>query len=247
MNFSGIPNQSLLGKILRLPLRLLPANLIVPILQGKLRGQKWITGSSNHGCWLGSYELDKRLLIEQTIQEGKVFIDLGAHVGFYTLLASKLVGEHGKVFAFEPVPSNLQYLRRHLQINQVDNVKVLAIAVSDSNGSANFEPSKGSSQGYLSNQGGLMVETASLDRLIADGILPNPDYIKMDVEGAEASILSGAKSMLAEVHPTIFLATHGEEVKEQCLTILRSLNYQLTAIGGSNLEKADEILATYSS
>jgi FkbM family methyltransferase len=234
----------LLGKILRLPLKLIPANMVLPILQGKLRGQKWIVGSSNHGCWLGSYEHDKRSLLEQTIKEGKVCFDLGANVGFYTLLTSKLVGTQGKVFAFEPLPRNLEYLRQHLQINRVNNVQVMAIAVSDRVGITNFDPSVNSSEGHISEQGTLVFETSSLDRLIADGVLPNPDYIKMDVEGAEAKILLGAMSTLAACHPTIFLATHGEAVKAECIALLRSLNYQLTAIGGLSLEESDEILAS---
>ena len=99
MNFSAIPFKTLYGKILRLPLRLIPKNMKLPILQGKLRGEKWIVGSSNHGCWLGSYEYKQRILFEKTIIRGSVIFDIGAHVGFYTLLASKLVGPKGKVFA----------------------------------------------------------------------------------------------------------------------------------------------------
>ncbi len=56
MNLSGISDKSLFGKILRLPLRIIPAQTVMPIIQGKLKGKKWIVGASNHGCWLGSYE-----------------------------------------------------------------------------------------------------------------------------------------------------------------------------------------------
>lgn len=60
MNFSGISDQGLVGRILRAPLRLVPSRATVPILQGRLRGKKWIVGSSTHGCWLGSYEWEKQ-------------------------------------------------------------------------------------------------------------------------------------------------------------------------------------------
>jgi hypothetical protein len=60
MNFSGISSKSILGKALRFPLKLIPSSARVPIIQGPLRGKLWIVGSSNHGCWLGSYENGKR-------------------------------------------------------------------------------------------------------------------------------------------------------------------------------------------
>src|SRR5512139_3781902 len=97
MNFSGISNHSVVGKALRFPLRLIPDDATLPILQGRLRGKRWISGSCNHGCWLGSYEYHKRVLFERTITPGSVVFDLGAHVGFYTLLASVLVGHAGRV------------------------------------------------------------------------------------------------------------------------------------------------------
>src|SRR5215471_5126199 len=106
MDFSSISKDSVRGKLLRLPLRLMPRDVRVPILQGQLKGKWWIAGSNSHGCWLGSYEFDKRRLFEQTIKPGATVFDIGANVGFYTLLSSVLVGSGGKVYTFEPVPSN---------------------------------------------------------------------------------------------------------------------------------------------
>jgi FkbM family methyltransferase len=179
INLSGITRSSLVGKLLRLPLRLLPRNLTVPILQGPLRGTKWISGSSTHGCWLGSYEFDKQRLLTKTIRSGTVFLDIGANVGFYTLLASVLVGEDGQVFAFEPLPKNIDYLDRHLKINAIRNVKVFRAAVSDQTGTAFFEEVESASEGRLSEKGKLTVELLSLDDLYFKGLLPLPDYMKL--------------------------------------------------------------------
>ena len=96
LKISKIPINSSIGKLLRFLLNLIPRDYEVPILQGKLKGQKWIVGSSNHGCWLGSYEYEKRLRFEGEVQKDSVVYDIGANVGFYTLLASKLVGGNGK-------------------------------------------------------------------------------------------------------------------------------------------------------
>src|SRR5579862_7724955 len=107
-NLSGISRKSWLGKLLRAPLRLIPRSAVLPILQGPLRGKKWVVGSGNHGCWLGSYEHDKQSLFQKTVRTGDIVYDVGANAGFYSLLASVLVGEKGQVYAFEPLPANLR-------------------------------------------------------------------------------------------------------------------------------------------
>lgn len=245
MNLSAISDKSLLGKVLRFPLRLIPPQTVLPIMQGRLKGKKWIVGSTNHGCWLGSYEYVKRILFERTVRENSVVLDVGAHVGFYTLLASVLVGPRGKVFAFEPFPANLVYLKEHLRLNRIDNVIVVEAAVADECGKVFFDEGPSSSMGRISQNGRLQVETVAIDELVAKRELPAPDHIKIDIEGAEALALLGAKSTLAQFHPTIFLATHGSSIHQECCRLLHSLDYKLQPIDGMNLESSSEILAIY--
>lgn len=245
MNLFGISNKSLFGKLLRLPLRLIPPHTVVPILQGRLRGKKWIVGSSLHSFWLGTFEYDKRIVFEQTVKENSVVFDIGAHVGYYTLLSSELVGSGGKVFAFEPLPANLTYLREHLRLNNVENVTVLEAAVSGKGGTAFFEDAPSSTMGHLSPTGRLQVKTIALDELVASGELPPPDSIKMDIEGGEAAALSGAQSVLKQHHPAIFLATHGSSVHHECCRLLYSLDYELQPLDGNNIQSCSEILAVY--
>src|ERR1700748_2608728 len=90
MNLSGISNESLVGRALRSPFRLIPAAATVPILQGPLRGRGGIVGSATHGCWLGSYEFETQRAFGRLVNGGDVVYDLGANVGFYTLLAAQL-------------------------------------------------------------------------------------------------------------------------------------------------------------
>ena len=139
MNFSKIPYRSFVGRFLRLPLRLLPKGLAIPIVQGSLRGKRWIVGSSNHGCWLGSYETGIQRVFEKWVKPGMTVYDLGAHVGYYTLLASTLVGDGGVVAAFEPLARNQQLPQRHLRINRCANVKIFCAAVSDHEGTASLQ------------------------------------------------------------------------------------------------------------
>ena len=243
MNFSGISNRSLAGKALRLPLRLLPPTLVLPILQGKLRGRKWMTGSSNHGCWLGSYEYRERKAFEACVRAGRVVFDVGANVGYYTLLASVLVGPQGRVFAFEPVPSNLRLLKAHLRLNRTENVEVVKAAVAEHAGYGHFASGNNLSTGHLAAHGGFAVRIVWLDDLVRRGELPPPDYMKIDVEGAELEVLRGSESILTDHHPVLFLATHSRQLRAECCAFLRHAGYTLESLSKVGLEQANEVRA----
>ena len=241
MNFSSISIHSVCGKLLRFPLKFIPPNMKIFILQGKLRGKKWIIGSGVHGYWLGSYEYKKRILFERTIKPGSIVFDIGAHVGFYTLLASESVGSSGKVFAF---PRNIFYLSKHLEMNHITNVIIVEVAVFDSNGEVFFEEFTSDSQGHISKKGKLKVKTLSLDEEILQKKMPLPNYIKIDAEGAELEILAGAKLILSKYKPTLFLSTHGDEIHKKCCAFLYSRGYHLYPLDQNRLEAANEILAS---
>lgn len=243
MNFSGISGQTLVGRLLRYPLKLIPEQMKIPILQGRLKGKKWIAGSSTHGCWLGSYEYEQRLLFEQLVTEGSVVFDVGAHVGFYTLLAATLAGPRGRVYAFEPLSANIHYLKAHLRLNRITNVTVIEKAVSDGAGTAAFVEGPSSAMGHFAAQGGMVVPTVSLDDLFLRGEIPAPDFIKIDVENAVWLALKGAENLLRRARPTIFLSTDVYDLHRWCCEFLESLGYQLRPIGAHSLEQAEEILA----
>src|SRR5687767_10694214 len=128
MNFKRMTGTSV-GRPVLWVLRRLPDSWALPILQGAFRGKRWIIGSSNHSCWLGVYEYDKRRRFEEIVGSGDVVFDLGAHAGYYSLLASALVGPSGQVIAFEPLPTNIDFLKRHLLINKIGNVELIEAAV----------------------------------------------------------------------------------------------------------------------
>ena len=243
MNFSsGLLNDTPLGKIARLPLSLVPRGAVVRILRGPLRGKRWIVGSAIHRCWLGLYEYEKQKVISREVRPGSVFWDVWANVGFYSLLASKLVGS-GKVFAFEPAPRNLFYLRKHLALNGAANVEVLAAAVSDRNGTSFFEVEETGFMGRLSGEGGITVPTATLDSLVAEGKVLPPDYVKMDIEGAELLALRGATRTFQRFHPVLFLATHGSEMETECRRLLELWGYDCRNMGPKSESDLCEIVA----
>jgi len=247
LNFSAIDRNSLLGRVIRSPLRLIPKEARIPILQGKLRGTRWIVESSNHGCWLGSYERGQQGAFGEWVKDGDVVFDIGAHVGFYTLLGSILVGNRGWVVAFEPVPRNLRYLKKHLQINAISNVEVFELAVSDRRGDALLSTGPSSSMWTIGECGELAVQTARLDELVLDGTIPAPDVIKMDVEGAEFLALTGSSDVIDKYHPTLFLSTHGTELHRKCCNFLEKRGYSLTSMDESPMVDSREVLAVHDS
>jgi FkbM family methyltransferase len=244
MNWTSISNTSLIGKILRLPLRLIPRRMVVPILQGPLRGKKWIVGSGNHGYWLGSYELEKRGLFVKLVPPSGVMYDLGANVGYYTLLCAVLAGPRGRVFAFEPLPRNLEYLRRHLALNRIENATIVEAAVADRSGTVRFEEDASTSKGRIGAGGALEVRSIALDEWTAREARPRPDLLKIDIEGAELLALQGARKILAEKHPIIFLSTHSGKVHKDCLAFLESFGYRIVPVDRRPVERSRDVLAT---
>jgi hypothetical protein len=85
----------------------------------------------------------------------------------------------------------------------------------------------------------------TIDGLLRSGCIPPPDFIKIDVEGAEALVLAGAAEALAAYHPAIFLAIHGNNQRTQCLTHLRHLGYDSHPLKGSSLVDGDEFFAIH--
>jgi len=243
MNFSKINYRSFLGRILRLPLRLIPKGMVLLILQGRLRGKRWIVGAGEHGYWLGSYEFNKRLAFEHEVTPGTVLYDIGANVGYFSLLAAVLVGAKGKVFAFEPFPRNVAFLRKHIALNGLKNIQVIEAAVSNHSGEAAFKLGMSDSMGHLGESGDINVRLVCLDEWLATGKLVPPDFIKIDVEGAEYEVVSGAQQLLSQYRPILFLDTHQREAHHATIALLENLGYQFEVLDGKSLDETREMLA----
>ena len=242
-NFSNISDKSFPGKSLRLILKILPGEVILPILQGKAKGNKWIKGSGVNGYWLGSYESEQQSIMEKNLGPGDVFLDVGSHVGFFTLLGSNLVGKKGRVFSFEPLPRNLDFLRKHVKLNKLDNVNVIPVAVSDEIGLSGFNEGASSETGSIKPDGKLKVRVTTLDALLEDKTIQAPDFIKVDVEGAQKKVLDGAINLLKNFHPSLLIEAKFEDRKDNFYSLLSELGYIVKPLGGKSLEDADNFFA----
>jgi FkbM family methyltransferase len=184
-------------------------------------------------------------LFATLVSPGDTVFDIGANVGFYTLLASVLTGPTGTVVAFEPLPRNVELLQRHLRLNERNNITVMIAAVGNSMGTARFAPHPYSNaMGRIDDGGSVEVPLVSLDGLMESGSIALPSVVKIDVEGAEFDVLQGAAQLVARAQPAILLATHDTKIHLRCCDLLQSWGYQLSAVNDTeSVTQTDEILA----
>ncbi len=144
---------------------------------------------------LGLYEPDVSDLFREILHEGATVLDLGAYIGYYSLLASHLVGATGRVYAFEPDPRSYSYLVRNISASGCLNMVADSRAVADRAGSATFVAEPDGERSYLTGplkgSAPTAVQTVTLDSFFASRGWPSVDLVKMDIEGSEAAALRG--------------------------------------------------------
>ncbi|MDC0170590.1 FkbM family methyltransferase [Candidatus Nitrosopelagicus sp.] len=154
----------------------------------------------------GFHDEEEAMMVKNNIKKDEIVVDLGAHIGYYTLMMAKLVGQDGKVFAFEPEPRNLELLNKNIKINSYKNIEVVPKAVSDideectlfvgqESFGANkiFKPKKTDTQEFEE----IKTRTIRLDDFFEElGFLKKISFIKMDIEGSEVRALQGMKNIL---------------------------------------------------
>lgn len=236
--------------------RMLPRTAY-PVLRGPLRGARFILGAlSGEGggasVYLDSMEPEQTHRFADTLTNGDVFFDIGANVGFYTVLGSKLVGSNGTVVAFEPVLRNLLYLHQHIELNKCKNVTVVSAACSNESSVAKFSAGANFAEGHLASANGhsektsasrlAIVPTVTIDAVVEQlGVFPTT--IKMDVEGAEFMALQGAHHTLTTAKPKIFLSVHSPQLRIVCLEYLESLGYSFEGLNTNRDLNSTEFLA----
>ena len=158
----------------------------------------------------GTNELPVQLAFRDMIEPGQTVFDVGSNVGFFAILAARLVGPTGSVHAFEAVPACAKALSRNAARNGFTNVTVHAVAVGDRQGE--IELLQGRHPGGATTSqadrpqsytGSIVVPVVALDVMIAEAELPVPDFVKIDVEGAEPQVLAGMEVTLAEASPAV--------------------------------------------
>lgn len=207
--------------------RLLPKWIIIKIPKGPLKGYNWLLGSGSFKMILGTHEKEFVHILMKILYKNQVFYDVGAHVGYYSLLSSKIVGESGKVVAFEPSPNNLLLLLKNLKLNNISNVQVINACVGDKEGIVMFDLNDDSSTSHIDTSESLKVKMVTIDNLTKKCIIPLPNMLKIDVEGAELLVLKGMTNTLKLYHPLILLSTHSQILHTTSVNLLEKHGYKL--------------------
>jgi FkbM family methyltransferase len=149
-------------------------------------------------------------LMERIVKEGDTVLDIGANIGFDTLMLSKLVGEKGRVYAFEPDPITFELAKKNLEANNIKNVELINKAVSHEKGEVTFyrSDSNTSANSMSSSVGSnsITVDAISLDEYFGKDF--KVDFIKIDVEGAEGLALKGMENIIKNSNDLIFITEY---------------------------------------
>lgn len=171
------------------------------------------------GTALLLHEPKVKEFLTDRFQRDKVFVDVGADVGAYSVRAA---ASGMKVYAFEPNPGNARILRRNAEINHL-TINIIECALGAFNGKANLSQDGAISR--ITKESGIEVSMRTLDSFE----LPGADLLKVDVEGYELEVVKGAKQTLTRFHPTLMVEMHhwiGAENEAALFDILSHLNYR---------------------
>jgi FkbM family methyltransferase len=162
-----------------------------------------------HGVW----EQAVTDAIKETAKAGMTVLDVGADIGYYTVLLARLAGS-GPVFAFEPIPKARDILHRNIERNALKNVAVSPFALGSAAASAwleqPFEKSRLNLNGAKTASGDVAVEIRRFDELAGTLGIQHVHFLKIDVEGAEHQVLMGMAHTIERDHPTCIIEVHGE-------------------------------------
>jgi FkbM family methyltransferase len=218
--------------------RAAPSGLVeVKVAAGDLEGYTILLDMQvDKDYWLGTYEPELQSTVRELIPPGAVIFDVGANIGYVSLLLAKAAGEAGKVFAFEALPSNVDQLRRNVALNNMQaQVTVIDCAVTRASGPVSFLVHTSGGMGKVAGSAGredryeseVTVPGISLDEFVYGQGNPAPRVVKMDIEGGEVLALPGMRRVLGEAHPLLLMELHGPESCRAAWESLSSSGYEI--------------------
>jgi FkbM family methyltransferase len=176
----------------------------------------------------GVYEAEVQGALARHLSPGDVAFDVGAHLGFFTLLLSRLVGSDGRVVSVEADPFMGNNLEANLNRNDSENVAVVKAAAGTVAIERRFSQGAGGGIGHLADDGDIAVAGTTLD-LLAERF-GKPKLIKVDVEGAELEVLEGGSRLLAEHHPILVVEVHDCQIQDEAVALLSGLDYDISFV-----------------
>jgi FkbM family methyltransferase len=253
--------QTALKKVVRFPLYLWPNYIGVPILGGPLKGKLLPkeTAQQNLQMWVGRYEsivVSELLFASSSV---RIAYDIGAHVGYMTLVLAESVKKGGNVFAFEPMPDNYSLIEKLILLNGLNGkVCLLPLAFGDTEGSQRMVIRESSLMNQLETAASdkivkdypkIITAVSTLDSFVLRKSNPAPDLIKIDVEGAEGMVIAGGLQTLDRFSPKLLLEIHGPGNAGRTYELLEGLNYdwwRLRRAGSEKVLNKEHLLSFFS-
>ena len=221
--------------------RAVPSGLSeVTVAAGGLKGARfYLDLGSEKDYWLGTYEIELQTAIKKLVEPGDVVYDVGANIGYTTLLLARIVGKTGKVFSFEALPKNIERLEQNVAINDwISGTTIVHGAIASMSAPVRFMQGPSGSMGKVAGSAGrldghteaILIPGIALDDYVYIDDHPAPDVIKMDIEGGEVLALAGMQRLLRDARPLILIELHGPEAARISWEILTSADYGIYRI-----------------
>jgi len=209
-------------------------NETIVIETGPLKGFKLVPGQHvSHAHVRGVYEPETLETVDRWVKPGFICYDLGASIGYISLLMARKARH---VYAFDPAPHAAAEIRKHAAANQLENITVIPLPVSNNERDVSFavtDVAYGSAIKETETPWPVLkMRSTTLDAFAQK--YPPPDFIKIDVEGEEGRVLEGAGAILRDKRPSIFCEVHSQEALEQVLQVTGKYHYRLTTPQGES-------------
>ena len=207
------------------------------ILHGLGKGLRFNVANSHSSFLLGNHEPEVQTALAAVLKPGMVYYDVGANVGFFAVIAAKMVGETGSVYCFEPLPANARQIEYNAKLNGMSGIVTRCEALGGSDRTETLTLSAEPTWGSLATVGKapakacgeMKVQVRMLDSLSREESLPLPDLMKIDVEGAEQELLCGARETLLAKRPLLVIELHSTNAA--VTGVLDELNYDYAVLG----------------
>jgi FkbM family methyltransferase len=190
---------------------------VAEIESGPGKGLRFDAGPGRGDFASGAYERPVQEALAALVRPGAVCYDVGANLGFFSVLLARLCGPTGSVYAFEPVAGNAAMIRRNARLNRMDNIRVLNVALSRTDGRGELILAHHVGGAVLAEAGVppdaagcVVVQTRVIDTLVERREIEPPDIVKIDVEGAEMDVLQGMRAVLRTRSPIVVLELDDE-------------------------------------
>ncbi len=201
----------------------------------KNRGGLFYCGRHINSVWVASSFHEKEIKDYFCLKSG-IFVDIGANIGKYTVIAGRKLGNRGKVVSIEPEPSNFKILERNIRLNKLNNVVSEQAACSSKEGNINLYLRRTGTGGHsLVRKSGekIIVKSLKLDSILIKHKIKRISLIKIDAEGAEYEVLRGAKKTL-KWKPKIIFESWNEEYLGRIRRFLAPFGYKIRKISADN-------------